>query len=341
MPELRKDPIVGRWVIISTERAKRPNDFVTKPENKKGGFCPFCSGNEDKTPPEILAYRDNGTSPNGPGWNIRVVSNKFPALMAEGSINRAGDGIYDKMGGIGAHEVIIETQNHELTLASMPASGVRNVLYAYKERLVDLKKDKRFRYAMIFKNNGEDAGASLEHPHSQLIALPIVPKRVLEELYGSQKYFEYKERCIFCDMIRQEIEREARIIEETDYFIAICPFAPRFPFETWIMPKIHKASFENFNDSDINSLSIILQNVLKRIDRVLNFPAYNFVVHSSPFHDSDSESFHSHIEIMPKLTKVAGFEWGTGFYINPMPPEQSAKYLREQDLTVEPRLIAT
>ena len=335
MPELRKDPIVGRWIIISTERAKRPTDIATKPEVKKGGFCPFCHGNEDKTPPEIMAYRDNGTKPNTAGWQMRVVSNKFPALMTEGELNRAGDGIYDKMGGLGAHEVIIETPDHELTLSTLPISGVKNVLHAYKERLIDLKKDQRLRYVMIFKNNGEAAGASLEHPHSQLIALPIVPKRVREELFGSQNYFEYKERCLFCDIIRQEIEREIRMIEETDCFITISPFAPRFPFETWIMPKIHKAAFENISDDEISSLAVILQNTLKRMDKILNYPAYNFVIHSAPFHDNQSESYHYHIEIMPKLTKVAGFEWGTGFYINPMPPELAAKYLREEGLSAE------
>ena len=182
MPELRKDPVTSRWVIISTERGKRPSDFGAEPERKRTGFCPFCAGNEDKTPPEVLAYRLNGGMPNGPGWHVRVVPNKFPALQIEGDLNRQGEGMYDKMTGIGAHEVIIETPEHGETLASLSERRVEDVLWAFRDRILDLKKDQRFRYILIFKNHGEAAGASLEHPHSQLIATPIIPKQVQEEL---------------------------------------------------------------------------------------------------------------------------------------------------------------
>ncbi|MFZ1009187.1 MAG: galactose-1-phosphate uridylyltransferase, partial [Candidatus Sulfotelmatobacter sp.] len=238
MPELRKDPIVGRWVIISTDRAKRPTDFARENVRLKGGFCPFCYGNESKTPPEIQAYRpgSNGgpvSQRDTPGWTVRVVPNKFPALGIEGTLNRQAEGMFDRMNGIGAHEVIIETPDHTASLATLPPKRIEDVLWTFRDRILDLKKDRRFKYILLFKNHGEAAGASLEHAHSQLIALPIVPNRVREEVDSSKRYYEQKERCIFCDMIRQELETGSRMIIESDHFIALAPYAPRFPFETW------------------------------------------------------------------------------------------------------------
>jgi len=236
MSELRKDPVTGRWVIISTERGRRPSDFTMEKTKSKGGFCPLCPGNEDKTPPEILAFRQEGGQPNGPGWRLRVVPNKFPALRVEGDLNREGVGLYDKMSGIGAHEVIIETPNHDETLSLLSAKGLEEVLWAYRARMMDLKRDLRLRYAMIFKNHGEAAGATLEHPHSQLIALPIVPHLVMEEMAGAKDYYQYKERCIFCDMIRQEIQQGERVILENAEFIVISPFASFSPLSPGFSP---------------------------------------------------------------------------------------------------------
>ncbi len=330
MPELRKDPITGRWVIISTDRGKRPSDFVRESVQIKGnGFCPFCYGNETKTPPEVLVYGRNGSGKDTPGWSIRVVPNKFPALQIEGDLDREGEGLFDRMNGIGAHEVIIETPDHQSTLATLPDKSVEEVLWAYRDRMLDLKNDKRFRYILLFKNHGEAAGASLEHTHSQLIALPIVPKRVREEVDKSKHYFEEKERCIFCDMIRQEVETGSRVISENEHFIALAPYAPRFPFETWLLPRQHSSAFENHQSPTYASLARLLRDLLRRLDAVLNRPAYNYVVHTSPIGEEINEHFHWHIEMMPKLTKVAGFEWGTGFYINPTPPEEAARFLRE------------
>jgi UDPglucose--hexose-1-phosphate uridylyltransferase len=335
LPELRKDPVTGRWVIIATDRAKRPTDFVReKVEIKGSGFCPFCYGNESKTPPEILAYRSDGSARNTSGWTLRVVSNKFPALGIEGNLNREGEGLYDKMNGIGAHEVIIETPDHQTTMATLPVNRIEDVLWAYRDRIMDLKKDRRFKYILIFKNHGEAAGASLEHTHSQLIALPVVPKRVLEEVEGSRQYYNFKERCIFCDMIRQEIEKATRVILENQDFIAMAPFAPRFPFEMWIVPKVHQSAFEESQKHEFEQLSAILKDMLVRLDKVLDHPAYNTIIHTSPLPESSNDYYHWHMEIMPKLTKVAGFEWGTGFYINPTPPEESARFLREAVITV-------
>ena len=329
MPELRKDPITGRWVIIATDRGKRPTDFAKASVQLKGGFCPFCYGNEDKTPPEVLCYRSDGGNPNTPGWNLRVVPNKFPALMIEGNLNRQGEGLFDKMNGVGAHEVIIETSDHQRTLATMSERAVEDVFWAFRDRMIDLKKDRRFRYILIFKNHGELAGASLEHSHSQLIALPIVPRLVTEEIQGSKAHFAYKERCVYCDIIRQEINSGIRVIEENSDFVSIAPYAPRFPFENWILPKSHDSCFEDAQKGTYQSLSMILRNVLTRMDRVLDLPSYNMVVHTSPIQETINDYYHWHIELMPKLSKVAGFEWGTGFYINPVAPEDSARYLRE------------
>ena len=335
MPELRKDPITGRWVIIATERANRTTDFVREKVEIRGtGFCPFCSGNESKTPPEILSYRKDGSQRNTPGWSLRVVPNKFPALGIEGTMNRQGEGLYDKMNGIGAHEVIIETPDHQQTLATMPARGIEDVLWAYRDRILDLKKDRRFKYVLIFKNHGDAAGASLEHTHSQLIALPVVPKRVREEVNSAKDYYSYKERCIFCDILRQEMEDKVRLIAENESFVTIAPYAPRFPFEMWIVPKTHQSAFEESQKHEFEHLAAMMKDMLSRLDRVLDYPAYNHIIHTSPIPEASNDHYHWHMEIMPKLTKMAGFEWGTGFYINPTPPEESAKFMREAAVPV-------
>jgi len=328
MSELRKDPIVGRWVIISVERGKRPTDFVSPSQRKKGGFCPFCPGNEHTAPPEIIAFRPSGSPKDSPRWSLRVVPNKFPALQIHGELSKTGEGIFDKMNGIGAHEVVIETPEHNLSLSTMPLKAVEDALWAYYMRLDDLKKDQRFKYALIFKNEGEAAGASLEHTHSQIIALPIVPKLVREEIDSAERYFNFKERCIFCDVINQELEDGKRVIYENKDYLAIAPFAPRSPFETWILPKKHESAFRPLN-KDFSMLADILQRILRQIDRILDVPPYNFIIHTSPFYAEENEYYHWHMEITPKLTKIAGFEWGSGFYINPTPPEEAAKFMRE------------
>lgn len=329
MPELRKDPVTGRWVIIATERAMRPTDFFRESVVPKGGrFCPFCPGNELKTPPEILAYRQNGGA-NEPGWTLRVVPNKFPALRVEGELNRQGEGLYDKMNGVGAHEVIIESPDHNLTLGELSEKQIQDVFWSFRDRVLDLKKDVRLRYVLIFKNHGESAGASLEHAHSQLIALPVVPKRVQEEMVGAHRYFEFRERCIYCDIIRQELDAGPRVILETDHFLAISPFASRFPFETWIVPRKHSSHFETAETALIESLAWVQRVITRKIDKVLERPAYNMMIHSSPVQEGALAHYHWHIEIIPKLTKVAGFEWGTGFYINPTPPETATTFLRD------------
>lgn len=342
MPELRKDPVTGRWVIIATDRARRPSDFIRHTVVLKGGFCPFCPGNEAKTPPEILAFRHGHGERDKPGWSVRVVPNKYPALGIEGNLDRRADGMYDRMNGIGAHEVIIETPNHAQTFANMPEKSIEDVLWAFRDRIVDLKQDRRFKYILIFKNHGEPAGATLEHPHSQLIALPIVPRRVLEELEGAKQYYELKERCIFCDIVHEESsDEEARLVAENRGFVTVSPYAPRFPFETCILPKNHEASFENASSGDFAHLAQMIKLVVGKMDAVLERPAYNMVLHTAPLAAHEhADYYHWHIELIPKLTKVAGFEWGTGFYINPTSPEEAARYLREA-IVETPELAGT
>jgi len=330
MPELRKDPILERWVIISTERQKRPTDFfIQEITKRRGGFCPFCEGNESSSPHEIFAIRNSETKKDEPGWQLRVVPNKFPVLTIEGDLDREGVGMYDKINGIGAHEVIIESQNHGDTLSNLDIPQFIKVLLSYRERIADLKKDSRLKYVLIFKNHGFSAGASIEHGHSQLIALPIVPKRVNEELEGAKRHFSFKERCIYCDIIRQDISDRERIVSENNEFITLCPFAPKAPFETWILPQKHDCSFENITDTKLEPLARIFSETLKRIDKVLDSPHYNFILHTSPFGMGNFDYYHWHFEIMPKLTKTAGFEWGSGFYVNPTSPEEAAQFLKE------------
>jgi UDPglucose--hexose-1-phosphate uridylyltransferase len=329
MPELRRDPVTGRWVIISTDRQKRPNDFRIERTTTIGReHCPFCPGRESMTPPEVLSYRQNGGAPNGPGWDVRVVPNKFPALQVEGTLDREGVGLFDRMNGIGAHEVIIETSDHDRTMAVMSEPEIERVLWAYRERILDLKKDFRLKHILVFKNHGYAAGATLDHPHSQLIALPIVPDFVREELDGARRHFEIKERCVFCDIIRQEMRDGVRVIQENADVVALAPYAPRFAFETWFLPKQHGARFEEAPRHVTESLARLLKSMLQRIDRALEMPPYNLIMHTAPFVDGVTDHYHWHIELMPKLTRVAGFEWGTGFYINPTPPEEAAKVLR-------------
>jgi UDPglucose--hexose-1-phosphate uridylyltransferase len=237
--------------------------------------------------------------------------------------------MYDKMNGVGAHEVVIETPQHELDLGDLPVADITSVLYAIRERVLDLKKDDRFKYILVFKNHGQSAGASLEHTHCQIIAVPTVPKRVVEELSGSSNYYKYKERCVFCDIVTQELRDLERLVIQNDHYISIEPFAPRFPFETWILPLEHNSSFETISTEDLYPLADVLKGTLLRINRSLANPPYNLIIHTAPCQDEAHPYYHWHIEIMPKLTKVAGFEWGSGFYINPTPPEVAARFMRE------------
>lgn len=329
MPELRKDPVLGRWIIIATERGKRPSDFVIAESQTTGGFCPLCQGNENTTPHEVLVYGRDNSAPDSPGWKVRVVPNKYPALVIEGDLNREGEGLYDKMNGIGAHEVIVESPRHEDTLSELPSEHIVMVLRAFQVRIKDLEHDDRFRYVLIFKNFGKAAGASLEHSHSQLVALPVLPRKIESELTGALTYYNYKERCVYCDIISQELKQDVRVVCKNESFITITPFAPRTPFEMWILPLRHSSAYHEQTEQQLTDLAEILSESLSRLDACIPNVPYNFVLHTQPLRSQHMKHFHWHFEIVPKLTSIAGFEWGSGFYINPMPPEEAASYLRE------------
>lgn len=328
MSELRKDPIVDRWVIIAPERARRPADLPRWAEPTPMAVCPFCPGHEGKTPPELYARRNDGRR-DAPGWSLRVFPNKYPALMIEGGLDPEGHGVFDRMNGVGAHEVVVETPNHDKRLADLSMDEVEAVVTAYRDRMLDLKRDTRFRYVMVFKNEGASAGATLEHSHSQLIALPTVPKNVSDEMRGALNYYRYKERCVFCDIVRQEQSERVRLIYENSEFLVISPYASRGPFETWVLPRRHRASFEHGHRGELSALADALGVTLRKLRRALDNAPYNYMLHSSPFRDEGNPHYHWHIEIMPTLGKVAGFEWGSGFYINTTPPEEAARFLRE------------
>ncbi|MBU1998186.1 MAG: galactose-1-phosphate uridylyltransferase [Candidatus Omnitrophota bacterium] len=340
MPELRKDPVIGRWVIIATERARRPDQFAISsaqgPEEKP---CPFCEGKESQTPPEIYSIRPNNTAANTPGWELRVVPNQTPFLRIEGELDRTGKGLYDMMNGVGAHEIVIEANQHIANICDLSPEQIARVIGCYIDRINDLERDQRFKYVLVFKNYGWTAGGGrVKHARTQIIATPVNPKRVKEELVGARHYYDYHERCIFCDLIKQELASKDRLILEIDGFIAIAPFASRFPFEVWILPKKHSCDFVRQDPAQRAELAKILKQVLQKLKVGLNDPPYNFIIHTAPFRRQKlgywktiEEDYHWHIEITPRLTRVAGFEWGTGFYICPMPPENAAGFLREVD----------
>ena len=342
MPELRRDPIIGRWVIIATGRGKRPSDFsLTETDavpEKLLKTCPFCEGNESLTPPEIYALRKPGTKANKPGWDVRVVSSISPFLNKKGDPDRHGHGMYDMMNGVGAHEIIIATPRHDSKTFINNLPQVEKITKVIIDRIVELKRDKRLKYALVFKNHGKSAGGSnLKHQHLQLIATPVTPLRVKEELVGARHYFEFRDRCIFCDIIRQELEQDKRVVLDTDDFVAIAPYCSRFPFETWILPKRHSCDFDTMTKKEIKNYSKIFQLTMAKLAKTLGDFPYNIILHVAPFRrrkikgywETIEKDYHWHIEIMPRLTHVAGFEWGSGFYINPMPPEDACKYLNE------------
>ena len=337
MPELRKDLVTERWVIIATERAKRPQDFTRPPSEPETAVCPFCPGQESQTPPELWAVREAG-GPNQPGWKVRVIPNKFPALRIEGDLNREAEGIYDRMNGIGAHEVVIDTPDHNQALEQQPVADIALALTACKDRMLDLQRDERFRYILVFKNVGREAGASLRHSHYQLIATPVTPYRVKAKLAGARDYYQRKERSVFHDLLRQEQRDASRVVFENARFLVFCPFASRFPFEMCVLPKGQAADYPAIDAEQIVQLAEALKVTLAKLSVGLNKPQYNLVWQTAPsrtghrrsgYWDTIDQDFRWHIEILPRLTYTAGFEWGTGFYINPMPPEDSAAFLQE------------
>jgi UDPglucose--hexose-1-phosphate uridylyltransferase len=348
MSELRFDPIRRRWSIIATERRFRPHEFKRPGPEPPGdiGACPFEYGNEEDTPTEIFAIANGPRRTNGPDWLVRVVPNKFPALRIEGELSREGVGMFDRVNGVGAHEVIVETPDHTRAMADMTPTEIFYVFKAWRERLIDLRKDIRIRYILFFKNHGREAGASLYHPHSQLIATPIIPTAVVEELNIAREHWSRKERCVFCDLIQQERAFGERVAVDGDQFILLEPFASSFPFETWFLPKTHSHDFALCTDQVLLDLAGVVRDFLRRIRRLLDDPPYNFILHTAPsphprpgqprYWTTIEYDYHWHMEFVPRITRIAGFEWGSGYNINPTPPEEAARFISEASGGDEP-----
>ncbi|MBW6510238.1 MAG: galactose-1-phosphate uridylyltransferase [Desulfuromonadales bacterium] len=354
MSELRWDPLKNSWVIMTLGHSRRPQEFLQKRQEDcaAGGFdyqrlqmqdsnCPLCSGNEGRTPPEILACRPQGSAPNAPGWQVRVIPNKFPVLRVEGEIENRAEGLYDRMSGIGAHELIIETPDHSKSLADMSEAHITEVLKVYRSRMLDLRRDSRLRYIFIFKNHGVGTSARISHAHSQLMAVPLVPPLISNELEYCRRHFQHKERCLICDLIHQEQQNKSRIVRDDGNFLVYAPYASRFPFELMIAPLAHHHDFTQQSDQQLRFLARTLRDILRRLRSALRDPAYSLILHSAPprhprmgrpdYWESLPFDYHWHIELAPKLTRLTGFEWGSGFHINPTPPEEAAEFLRSAE----------
>ena len=336
MPELRQSRVTKDWVIVATDRAKRPHEFRLQRSKRElpphDPACPFCPGNEGNTPPETFAYRDGLAAANSSSWRIRVVPNKFRALASSGSFDRQSvNGFYRRMDGVGIHEVVVESPLHNVSIGTMPGSQVEEVFLAYRERYNAIWKDGRFSTVIIFRNHGVAAGTSLEHPHSQLIATPIVPTHIRRLLDEAMRYFDDHGSCVFCDTLAVERRTVERVILETENFFVYAPYASQSPFETCIVPKKHNACFGSASELETRELANVVRLVLKRMNEKLNDPDYNYVIHTAPFKDANEDYYHWSIQILPRLTTQAGFELGSGISITTAVPEESAKFLREEN----------
>jgi UDPglucose--hexose-1-phosphate uridylyltransferase len=343
MSEFRYCPIKNRWAIIAPGRRQRPLEFVV-PEPARSAPSPetdpFAPGNEDLTTPEIFSIPALDPTSGSP-WQVRVFANKFPALRVEGEVFRQGVGLNDSVSGVGAHEVIVECPESDREMADFTIDELAQVLIAWRSRIEDLRRDTRLRYVLIFKNRGAEAGASVDHAHSQLIATPIIPSLVAQELKASRRHYRSKERCLFCDLIHQELQLGQRIAIETDGYVALNPFASALPFETWVLPRRHGHDFTRTDDAELRGLAVVLSDLLRRMRALLDDPPYNLVLHTAPNphprpgHPDDwstiGHDYHWHLEFVPRITRRAGFEWGSGYTINPTPPEDAARHLQQAD----------
>ncbi|RJX23468.1 MAG: galactose-1-phosphate uridylyltransferase [Dethiobacter sp.] len=342
MPILRQEPLTGEWVIIATDRARRPETFAPQKKEKKAPSparvdnCPFCYGNEHMTPPEVLAYRDESPKADTPGWSLRVIPNKFPAL--EQSDNGEGlfiGNFFESCQGYGVHEVIIETPEHNRHLPDLNDYELALVLKSFEERLVSLAGDPKLKYVQIFRNHLREAGASIEHPHCQLLALPFTPPLLDIEYRRCRDYYEEEGRCLLCTLLEEEEKMGDRVVLENDSFLAFIPFAAPLPFTTWIAPRGHASSLEVSQDNWEAKLVPVLKGFLSKLSQKLEDPPYNLYLHLAPLRSEPLSYYHWHMEIIPKLTIVAGLEMATGTYINVSKPEEAAKFLREQKVNVE------
>jgi UDPglucose--hexose-1-phosphate uridylyltransferase len=334
MSEFRQNPVTREWVVIATDRSKRPHELQRPKEGRvlpeRVETCPFCPGNESLTPPEVLSYRHNGSLPNTPGWWTRVIPNKFPALQPIGSLERTvKDSIFRRMEGVGRHEVVIDTPKHNEIIPFMTDRQVEELLFICRQRYLDLHEDPNHQIIVIFKNYGPGAGTSIEHPHCQILATPVVPAHIRNAIDQARQYFDDQGSCVFCDLTESELKSGERVVSEGNGFVAIHPFASIFPFETWILPKGHDASFSHITLDEAKALGRTLKQVLLGLYRGLNDPDFNFIIHTAPCKDESEGYFHWHVQILPRLTIPAGFEFGSGMAINTVRPEESADFMRQ------------
>jgi UDPglucose--hexose-1-phosphate uridylyltransferase len=327
MTELRQNAITRDWVIVATERAKRPDQFRTAPSHPDllpphREDCPFCPNNEHLTGVEVYRLSDDR------GWRVRSVVNKYPALSSEGDRLRHGDGLFRSVSGVGFHEVIIEHPRHDVTTALLPVSDVADILKVYRQRYLAIRSDPRVAAIIIFKNHGHGAGTSIEHPHSQLAATPIVPHELRLRAQEAVRYFDDTGDCIFCKTLAEELAVGDRIVVESEHFVAFIPYAALSPFHTWIFPRRHTSSFDDITDAELADLAIALKTVLAKLYYGLHNPDYNYVIRSIPTDEHQTDYFHWYIAIVPRVSLAAGFELGSGMFINTALPEDSAEFLR-------------
>ena len=322
MSELRRDPVTRKLVIMAKARRRR---LLQKQK------CPFCEGHEEETPPEIYALRPKASRPNSPGWHVRVIPNKYPALSLEKNFAKISTGLFERLTGSGAHELIVEAPKHVTDFGALPIVQICRVIRVYKARLRALRGE--FKYLLLFKNAGAAAGASLTHVHSQLIALPLIPDVVAQELENAAAYYKSRNKCLYCELIRQELKRAERVIEVDKHFVVLAPFASRFPFECHILPRRHSHDFTKLSERQTLSLAQTLKRTLLRLKQALGNPAFNWVLHTAlPARANEiKRSFHWRWEILPRTTQPAGLEFGSGIYVNPVAPEEAAEILISAD----------
>jgi UDPglucose--hexose-1-phosphate uridylyltransferase len=349
MPQLRRDLIVNRWTVIAENRANRPgavsaaaSNHPPNPDDAESASeaiarCPFCPGHEHETPGEVLALRATDSQPNAPGWRVRIVPNKYPAFETQPSapndrplaVEPQHDGpFFASQPAAGIHEVVIDTPRHLTTVSEMTDDELAASLGAIRARLLDLERQRHLKHVLIFKNVGRAAGATRDHLHSQLIGGGFVPPLVAEELAGAAAFYEQYHLCPFCRMIEAECAAGERLIDESPHFVAFCPYASRFPYELWILPRRHGGHFAATSLEEIDDLANFARRAIAKIERLSQPAAYNLVFHTSPFDSPAKDHYHWHIEVFPRMTIAAGFEWGSGCAINPVSPEAAAAFLR-------------
>jgi len=329
MSDLRQDPLLKHWVIVAANRSQRPGAFIDSPPFDPGLPCPFCEGREGETPREVLAFRDPTSQPDRPLWRVRVVPNKFPAIGDCGDARSVDEGMYRRLEACGAHEVIIESPRHVASTSALSTAELSEVFLAYQMRLAYWKRDPRMAYGQIFKNVGQAAGASLEHAHSQLLVIPRVPNVIAAEMAASLDYFRQRGCCPLCDMIREERAVGQRVVLETNHHFSFVPFAARLPFETWILPKVHSSHYEGATREQLEDLAGVLRSAIRRLETAAGGCAYNYFFHTAPFDAEALAHYHWHLEIVPAMVRPAGFELGSGWFINPIAPEVSARLMRD------------